>query len=74
MTREELLKLEELLKKLQFDLSNKGHRLLISPNYVQDGCMIGIYKHNGDVVEDALQSDLVSAYKMIKQRINKLNP
>ena len=66
MTDKQFEQLEKLLGKLGTELN---HTYCIIPNYIQDGCNIGIYNTDGSLKDQSTAKDIKSAVnKLLNQK------
>ena len=62
MTDKQFTQLEKLLDKLGAELK---HTYCIIPNYIQDGCNIGIYDEDGSLKRQATAATIQDAVKKL---------
>ena len=60
MTNKQYEQLEKLLVKLGAELN---HTFCIIPNYIQDGCNIGIYRKDGTIKAQSTAATIKEAVK-----------
>lgn len=65
MKTEEYKELTELLCKLGREI--KAHRFCIIPQYLHEGCHIGIYNAEGDCIKSISAIDIPEAVKQLQE-------